>query len=210
MISTEIIPVTYVGGTGGHFLCHLIVSAKRNNTNIIELSEHGNAHSFCIKDINSPPSGLLISDLFKIKYIFSQLPLEGLEKPYYTAAHIGDMNTVNSYFDRSIRITYEVDDIMDIAKVFYGKFIIDGGKNKKSIKDISLEHHRWLNEFSFKDNMPNVLFISWKELLNGNVVDLISKISIFTDIDKDRFLPESIMHWRSKTQMCIEKFNDTQ
>ena len=40
----DIIPVTFIGGTGGNFLCHFIVSAKRNIKNIIELSEHGNAH----------------------------------------------------------------------------------------------------------------------------------------------------------------------
>jgi len=208
MISADIIPVTYIGGTGGNFLCHLIVSAKRNNTEIIKLSEHGNAHSYCIKDVIGPTGGLLTPDLVKIKYIFSQLPLSGLDKPYYTAAHLLDMNTINSYFSRSIRITYEVDDIIDIATVFYGKFIIDCEKPKKSIKNISAEHYRFIEEFSFKENMPNVLFISWKELIIGNVNDLISKISTFTGIDKDKFLPESIVHWRDKTHRCIAKFKE--
>ena len=208
MKSDDIIPITYIGGTGGNFLCHFIVSAKRNNKDIIKLSEHGNAHSFCVKDIIGPGQGLLTPDLFKIKYILSQLPSDGSTKPYYTTAHLIDINTINSYFSRSVRITYEVDDITDIATTFYGKFIVDCKKPKKSIKNISVEHYRWINEFSFKENMPNVLFVSWKELLNENVNDLISKISIFTDIDKDKFLPESLMHWRDKTHMCIKKFNN--
>ena len=210
MKSDEIIPITYIGGTGGNFLCHFIVSAKRNNKDIIKLSEHGNAHLFSAKDIIGPVQGLLTPDLDKIKYIFSQLPLSGLEKPYYTAAHLANISTINSYFVRSIRITYDIDDILNIAKVFYGKFIIDGERHKKSIKNISAEHYHWLEEFSFKENMTNVLFISWKELLYGNVIDLISKISIFTNIDKDRFLAESLTHWRNKTQMCIEKFTNIQ
>jgi hypothetical protein len=54
--------------------------------------------------------------------------------------------------------------------------------------------------------MPNVLFVSWKELLNGNINDLISKISMFTNINKDKFSTESLIYWRDKTQYCIDKF----
>ena len=202
----DIIPITYLGGTGGNFLCHFIASAKRNIKDIVKLSEHGNVHTFCIKDINCPVQGLSTPDLVKIEYIFSQLPYIGSVKPYYTSAHLIDINTINSYFSRSVRIIYEIDDITDIATVFYGKFIVDEGKTKKSIKNISAEPYRWINKFSFKENMPNVLFVSWKELLNGNIKDLIDKISIFTNIDKDKFSTESIIQWRNKTQYCIDTF----
>ena len=204
----DIIPVTYIGGTGGNFLCHFIASAKRNSKDIVKLSEHGNVHTFCIKDINCPVQGLSTPDLVKIEYIFSQLPYTGSIKPYYTSAHLIDINTINYYFSRSIRITYEVDDIPDIATVFYGKFIVDEGKTKKSIKNILAEPYQWINKFSFKENMPNILFVSWKELLNGNINDLISKISMFTNINKDKFSTESLIYWRNKTQYCIDKFKD--
>jgi hypothetical protein len=195
-----------MSGSGGNFLCHFIVSAKRNIKDVIKLSEHGNAHSFCFKDIPGPVQGLSTFDLSKIKYIFSQSPIIGLIKPYYTSAHLIDINTINSYFSRSIRITYEVDDIPDIATVFYGKFIVDGGKTKRTIENISAEPYRWINNFSFKENMPNVLFVSWKELFKGNIEEFISKLSIFTGINKDNFSRESLIHWRNKTQYCIDKF----
>jgi hypothetical protein len=204
----DILPVTFIAGTGGNFLCHFIVSAKRNIKDIIKLSEHGNAHLFCSKDILGPVEGLSTPDLVKIEYIFSQLPYIGSIKPYYTSAHLIDINTINYYFSRSIRITYEVDDIPDIATVFYGKFIVDEGKTKKSIKNISAEPYQWINKFSFKENMPSILFVSWKELLNGNINDLISKISMFTNINKDKFSTESLIYWRNKTQYCIDKFKD--
>ena len=206
----DIIPITYIGGTGGNFLCHFIASAKRNIKDIVKLSEHGNVHTFCIKDINCPVQGLSTPDLVKIEYIFSQLPYIGSVKPYYTSAHLIDINTINSYFSRSVRIIYEIDDVTDIATVFYGKFIVDEGKTKKSIKNISAEPYRWINKFSFKENMPNVLFVSWKELLNGNINDLIDKISIFTNIDKDKFSTESLIYWRDKTQYCIDTFSINQ
>jgi hypothetical protein len=204
----DIIPVTFVGGTGGNFLCHFIVSAKRNIKDIIKLSEHGNAHSFCFKDIPCPVQGLLTPDLHKIKYIFSQSPYSCSIKPHYTSAHLTDINTINSYFSRSIRITYEVDDIPDIATVFYGKFIVDEGKTKRSIEYISAECYQRINKFSFKENMTNVLFVSWKELFKGNIEEFISKLSIFTGIDKDNFSQDTLIHWRNKTQYCIDKFKD--
>jgi hypothetical protein len=47
-------------------------------------------------------------------------------------------------------------------------------------------------------------------LLNGNINDLISKISMFTNINKDKFSTESLIYWRDKTQYCIDTFSINQ
>jgi hypothetical protein len=213
-LNEDIIPITFMGGTGGNFLCHFIVSAKRNIKTILELSEHGNAHQNCLKDCFSPPYGIPQPDDEKIKFILTQPPHCGSEKPYYTSSHITDINLINSNFKRSIRITYDLDDILEISTVFYGKFAVDTydpikhNHMKQTPEYIKRVVKSWQPKFTKIENMPDVLFISWKELFKGNVEELITKISIFTGIDSTNFSRESLIHWRNKTQYCIDKFTD--
>jgi len=211
----DIIPITYMGGSGGNFLCHFIVSAKRNSKDVIELSEHGNAHKG-LKEFFSPPYGLMQPDKDKIDSIFAfledtktQTIYSSIKKPYYTSVHIADLNIINTYFKKSIRITYDPDDIDELIKVFYGKWFIDEDKGRlwKNIKISFMSSAKtYQSKFTKLENMPNVLFVSWKELFKGNIEECISKLSIFTSIDKDNFSRESLMHWRDKTKYCIDKF----
>ena len=41
----DIIPIRYMSGTGGQFLSNFITAAKNKNNDLMDLSEHGNAHS---------------------------------------------------------------------------------------------------------------------------------------------------------------------
>jgi hypothetical protein len=235
MLPTEdIIPITYMGGTGGNFLCHFIVSAKRNVKTVIKFSEHGNAHQGNLKDISGPPVGPKVSDQYKINFILSQLDeinqkgipgMPVVKKPYYTSSHITDLNLINSHFKKSIRIIYDNDDHAELSSVFYGKWFvdqrnqweIDGEVNRlKQItivpdqkKGFEVTYIKFSPLFCNRENMPNVLFISWKELFKGNIEELITKISTFTDINPDNFSRESLIHWRTKTQYCIDTFSET-
>lgn len=207
----DIIPITFMGGTGGNFLCHFIVSAKRNIQDIIELSEHGNAHENCLKEAPGPSFGVNQPDIKKINFILTQPLYSEIEKPYYTSAHITDINLVTTNFKRSIRITYELNDTEEISAVYYGKFYIDtinSNFKTQQIEYINISSIRWQTKFTKLENIPNVLFVSWKELFRGNIEELITKISIFTEIDANNFSRESLMHWRNKTQYCIDKFTD--
>jgi hypothetical protein len=215
MLPTEdIIPITYIGGSGGNFLCHFIVSAKRNIHDIIELSTHGNSHKNSLKDILFLNRGLADPDDEKLSYVFSQQPTS-FEKPWYTAFHIQSLDTINNNFKRSIRVTYDLDDVNDVALAFCGKWFIDDNNRNTTIKMSDSAHLHFtkknLNEmnkfFCEIENMPNVLFVSWKELFKKNIEEFISKLSIFTGIDKNNFSRESLMHWRDKTQFCINTLN---
>jgi hypothetical protein len=218
MLPTEdIIPVTFVGGTGGNFLCHFIVSAKRNIHDIIELSTHGNSHENSLKDILVLNRGLADPDDEKLSYVFSQQP-NSFEKPWHTAFHIQSLNTINNNFKRSIRVTYDLDDVNDIALCFYGKWFIDTINRDTTIKMrvsdsvylfFTKKSLTEMNKFFCEiENMPNILFVSWKELFKGNIEELIAKISMFTHINIEHFSKEILIHWRNKTQYCIDKFKD--
>jgi len=227
----DIIPITYIGGTGGNFLCHFIVSAKRNVKNI-KLSEHGNAHQGNFKDIYGPNVGPNVSDQYKIDFIMSQLEqinqkdipgMTVIKKPYYTSSELIELDLINSHFKKSIRIIYDNDDHNELCSVYYGKWFIDDRKqipleggfnfegelNQLNLKKIfETTYINFSLLFSKRENMPNVLFISWKEIFKGNVEELITKISIFTHINMEQFSKEILIQWRNKTQYCIDKFKD--
>jgi len=217
MLPTEdIVPITYMSGTGGNFLCNFIVSAKRNIKTVIELSEHGNAHYKALKDISGPPYGPRWSDQNKINFLMLELeqqlnqPINFFtQRPFYTCSHIVNIELINACFKKSIRIIYDLDDVKEIAVVFYGKWKIDEDNIKPfSIAESNIMIRLFQSKFIKLDNMPNVLFIFWKELFKGNIEELIIKLSTFTEIDSNNFSCESLMHWRNKTQYCIDKFTD--
>jgi len=211
MLPTEdIIPITYMGGTGGYFLCHLIVSAKRNIKNVLNLSEHGNSHKG-MKDLESYAKGLDWPDQDKIDQLLSQLSNSYIEKPGYVPCHMKDINLINNTFKKSIRIVYDLDDVEEIANAYYGKWVIDCAtppsfKYTKESHAIAVRKHHIY--FSKIPNTESLLVISWKELFKGNIEELIAKISMFTHINIEHFSKEILIHWRNKTQYCIDKFKD--
>jgi hypothetical protein len=204
----DIIPITYASGTGGNFLCHFIVSATRKYNIPLRLSENGNAH-LGLKDINGSSLGTAESDINKIEYLLNTPPNPGSVKPYYTLAHISDINLVNTYFKKSIRITYDLSDTEELTYVYFGKWFTDDSKKENvihnTISSSRLHVHRWLRKFN-KLDMPNVLFISWKELYKGDPEELILKISKFTHIDTIKFSVDDLIKWRNATNKCIETF----
>lgn len=221
-MNEDIIPITYMGGTGGNFLCHFIVSAKLNSNHRIPFSNHGNVHAFGMRDLPTLPTSIFDNDQDKINYLFLQLSQDQqkfghrLVKPYIVALHLLDINMINSIFKKSIRITYDLDDINDITNSYYGKFYLDA-KDPLTIKyphsfikkNIKKEITDLISDFSEIKNIPNVLFVSWKELVYNNIDTLVIRLSKFTDIDSNSFSKEALTEWRTKTHYCIEKFKDT-
>jgi hypothetical protein len=207
----DIIPITYLGGTGGTFVYHFITNAKYNNKDLINLSPNGNAHAAAEKEIVSPMAGIFKPDQPKIDLILSQSLSSSVVKPCYVSVHILDLSLVTRYFKKSIRITYDNDDIDDLSYVMYGKWYIDDARHRLDQKTLTIPEFRlgflgWRRKFK-TENVPDILFISWKELFKGNIDEFINKLSTFTDINIDNFSKESLIHWRNRTQQCIDKYS---
>ena len=206
----DIIPITYASGTGGNFLCHFIVRASRKSNITLKLSNNGNAHRG-LKDIEGSSLGTIKPDIEKIDHLLSTLPNSGSIKPYYTVAHISDIELVNKYFKKSIRITYDVNDVEELSYVFFGKWFVDDSKKENvisnTISSSKLHVYRWIGKFNNINDMPNILFVSWKELYKGNIEELIHKISNFTQIDPTSFSADDLMQWRNATYKCIETYS---
>lgn len=214
MPCAHIVPVTFLGGTGGHFLASFITAAKHNIQGVMNLSKYGNAHLSDLIEIEASSKFYPhnVSDMAIIEAILDTdlNPKFPDVKPWFTKEHIYDLDLVNQYFEKSIRITYDTDDILDIAWLRLRK-TNDGDIDYKSLMFSKAKRYVRQNQHIFINhpNISNVLFVSWKELFKGNVNELITKLSIFTDIDAANFSIESLIHWRDKTQYCIDSFTQT-
>lgn len=201
-MNDNFIPITFIGGTGGAFLSGFLTDAKNNNLEDMILSKHGNAHG-CNNDVPIPTYDLFtVPDMFKIKSVLACKIPESVKKPCFVPLHILDLNLCLTYFNKSIRITYEEDDISELAIIFIIKNLIDiHNHNPKFFK---------LNnrEKTLKDNMnffkpcidTRVLNVSWKELYKGDVTVLTDKLSKFTGITTNKFNIKNLIAWRLLTE----------
>jgi hypothetical protein len=210
----DIIPIAFMGGSGGNFLCHFIVSAKRKDKTLPILSEHGNVHNdYNYKDLNGPALGPKDPDSEKIKFLLSQEISDKVKPPpYYTVVHFTETKLLATNFKKAIRIIFDKDDIDTIAINFVTKYQVDTlGEpyditrlnSLRTFKKMSIV--KWHNYF-LKEDYSNILFISWKELFLGNIVELINKISEYTGIESEYFLKDSLIMWRIKTQQGLDNF----
>ena len=214
--SEDIIPIAFMGGSGGNFLCHFIISAKRKDKTLPNLSLHGNVHDNNYKDLDGPALGHTDPDSEKIKFLLSQEISDKVKPPpYYTVVHFTDNKLLAANFKKAIRIIFDKDDIDTIAINFVTKYQVDTlGEpydpiqlnSMRMFKKMSIA--KWHNYF-LKEDYPNILFISWKELFLGNINDLINKISEYTGIESEYFLKDSLIMWRIKTQQGLDNFKTT-
>lgn len=211
MITSDIIPITFMSGTGGNFLCSFIVAAKNNNQSLFQLSEHGNMHSNAIKDIATPAHSIEYIDQNKINSII-EAPIDSTCTPYYTSSHIVDLQLLHTYFLKSIRIIYSTENIPEIGYTYVGKFFLD---EKQYIKNIPMLYmmtinnlYKYQQHFTEQD-IANVLYISWDELYKDDISLLLDKISKFTSIDIDKFNISNLIQWRERTSNCIKQIQQS-
>jgi hypothetical protein len=206
-LNKDIIPVTYMSGTGGSFLARFITFAKLNSKDILNLSKHGNAHTGYI-ELPRSVLGPVEDDIIKIEHILNIQPCDGVFPIYYVPVHIVDLQLCMNFFEKAIRITYEKDDIADVAICYVGKYHVDAIHNESSIFNLNLHSQMMLlkfaNQFSTMKLNSNVLHISWKEILHYDPNILITKLNNFTQIPKENFNIENLYNWRKATISCIE------
>jgi len=212
-MNADIVPISYIGGTGGNFLCHFIVAAKYNDYNKykLHLSAYGNAHGNGA-DIPIAPYAPYDSDDKKIEYFLSYAVENDKIKPYYTLGHVVDSNLIHKNFAKSIRITYDDTDIDELTTVFLGKYISDSKKlikNKLSIFIPSMRFQlvKYNINFTYQDNQ-SMLCISWKEIYQFDSTILINKLSTFTNIPAQNFSLDQLNQWRNATTNGVDLVND--
>lgn len=214
VFSTQgMIPITFAGGTGGQFLSYFLESAKIKDLSSIDdkLSEHGNSHRLrSVHMAVAPyPAKLTYSDLLSVWH----LPPDN-EKvyPYYCGTHISEIDDVLSYFDKIIRVTYDIDDIDDLVLIFVGKRLLDDNIISKNdidkLKQGEATHRYFLTTqqqffVDRPDLAPKVLCISWKEIIKNDASNLINQLSNFTEMPIENFNYDALITWRNATFKCL-------
>jgi len=216
--NSNIIPIGYLGGTGGHFLGSFLTKAKYNYPDEINLSEHGNSHNN-YKEMSMPDNFVDVSVEERIDIIKQIKPnvLKGyeLQSPYFFACHIIDADILVDNFEKVIYIHYDYEDTYDIARAYYGKWVVDVQKKQlENTKSIAFAIIYLIADMKSKleivknrkDLGPNICNISWKELVHGEPNILVDKLSSFTGIDSNRFSEPDLKLWREATIGCIDKY----
>jgi hypothetical protein len=217
---TDIIPIGYTGGSGGHFLGYFLTKAKYKLKDYITLSEHGNTHA-SFKEMSMPDNFVNIDVDEQIKLIKQATPISlgnvALKKPYFFACHIIDANKLLEHFDKAIYIYYDYEDIYEISKAYYGKWVVDHTQTQLESSKGTAFTILYLMA-GIKNNMkiiknrvdlePNICNVSWKELVHMDSSILINKLSEFTGIDSNNFSKSDLDQWRKSTISCIDKYQD--
>jgi len=213
---TDIIPIVYVGGTGGNFLGYLLTSAKYKMSDGVDFSKHGNAH-YSYKDIPQPSMGNTLAgsaDDAIFDFINKIQPFENnAVPPYFCPCHVKNMNRVVDMFDKSIQLTFTHEDVDDLVLVIMGKWWVDTRNQSPTAHNIRISNAFRLDYNIHLKNFPpivhpSVLNISWNELYKGEVNSLIQKLSNFTEIPVEDFLIEKLIEWRERTTVGIEELKE--
>jgi hypothetical protein len=210
---TNIVPITYFGGTGGHFLRSLIIAAKVEYEPIWEFSPYGNAHwaptewyndTFNTPKGSPPDLSMTVKDVLK-KIEDSKIYCDPLEF-YYHQFHIVDLNELMRYFSRSIRICYEYKDIKEIGLAMLAKTGIDGNviKDPNDITEmrkffmarqvLGIKHCKDFQRVTYNDR---VYPVPWNMMLREDPEMLFEGLFSFTGFEK--FSLDNLLKWRELT-----------
>ena len=195
------IPITYVGGTGGHFLCYMLNAAYSNIHSPVKLSTTGNAHDsslgICI-------GGGLDSDVTVKKSKILEWANLNVQNKKFVAVHCTDFKFLLSNFQKMIVITYSEENIKEIAYVFINKWLDQSSTKSEATRRrvlvTTIKYTNLLELYTDKLLSSNtILNVSWDNLFKGDIHELISSLSEFTQIPVSNFNTENLIYWRKLT-----------
>jgi len=210
---TNIVPITYFGGTGGHFLRSLLIAAKVGYEPVWEFSPYGHAHwapaeqyndSFTDLSVSKIPSGLTVEQILD-KINNSKIYCDPLQF-YYHQFHLIDLNSLMRHFSRSIRICYEFKDAREIALAMLAKSGIDAKHVKdpsdvKELRDYFMKRQimgiKYYKDFQRVNNIHKVYSVGWDMLLRNDPEMLFEGLYSFTGLEN--FSLDNLMCWRELT-----------
>lgn len=132
--------------------------------------------------------------------------------PCYPPMHLRDWPKITETFERTIKIIFDRDDVIEIAKVFLVKWGVDEnllpptqgqirGWNAYQKSMILRKQLEWGAETQWGDRVAN---ISWRELTRLDPKIVINRLSSFTGLAQDHFDLGFIQEWRTRTRAAID------
>jgi hypothetical protein len=211
----NIIPVTFFGGTGGNFLSSFLSHALAKDYSLMSINESGNMHSNRDSYTNV---GLFIDTTGHINLRKILRDRDKDKELRFPSTHIADPSLALKYFKKVIKTYFTDDQYLEIMGVFYLKnnyFLkepVDFSASEE--RDILL---RFINrrieekkEFTrlcenCPDLEPNLLNVSWSEMVYEDPNNLIEKLGVFTGIPVENFNIINLLEWRRLTIEASER-----
>ena len=200
----DIIPIIFMGGTGGNFLSAFLSDARDNKKIKYELSKHGNAHRVVKDPIPTPPSTVVTESSLIIDKL---LNTPANDKVSFVAVHINNVTLATLYFSKIIKTFIEEQNKLEVAISFYLKLVAD---ELSCRSDDTARRILFMNEFPELINKGSdstqVLDIGWEEIVRGSEVALVKRLSDFTSIPEANFNVQNLLTWREITLAGIKSF----
>jgi len=208
---SDVIPILYFNGTGGHFLASLLYYAKNNiKTHSWNFSEYGNAHR-TKKDFILRGPGIWAP---VTEHLDAILRMPMTNQTMYIPSHCNDPALALTHLDKIIKTHFTFNDLDEIATVFAVKWgLEEQALETKKLKQVLDAQKRAYSEFAnlaneFIDPEHRVLNLSWQEILHAEPDILINKLSAFTAIPYENFSMNHFLKWRELTNRAIVEYKD--
>lgn len=214
-LETNIVPILYMGATGGNFMANLLSSASRKDFRPKILSKYGNAHAQHYGIHETPEANnnrFHVPDELKVADVFKHKP-DHTGYVWFTNLHSRNAELMLKHFSKVIWITYESEDVVELSTILVGKMHIDEKQKEISVDKIEMYYNMsllylqgYVNTFVPIIN-DRILNVSWKEIYHLDIDILLNKLIEFTKIPKQDFDIPYIENWRNATSEGINMVN---
>ena len=196
------VPITYFGGTGGHFLISFLNAAYLNDHIVFKYSKFGNAHDTGYAAVVGSGLGSTAPNVdYKIKTL-----LEHLHTRKFIGVHVIEYHRLINIFNQVIKITYEQSDIEEISKIFVLKYSNGFTKDYDDLIIDSIKKGiKFLPTFSTSYE-KSVICIAWSELFKKDPKLLIDKLSQAFNIPVENFNVSNLIEWRKITNTTLASY----
>jgi len=203
----DYISVRYFGGSGGTFITSWLTAAKNESDHYLSLTNVGSADPSVLEIQQSVPHNFR-SEQHK-QFLSTVVPgVAGTAPPYFVLDQSQSLDDSLECVQRVINISYDINDVDDIAWCNYKKsFMQQQNVNLLDAESILEQITEtvggcWI-KFRAKTDTERVCYVKWKDLLSGDPVALVEKLSAFTGISANKFDLALLGQWREGTQALI-------
>jgi hypothetical protein len=204
----DYISVRYLDGAGGKFLTSWLTSAKNESDQYLSLTDVGSADPSVLEIQQGVPHNFR-SDQHR-QFLSTVVPgVAGTEPPYFVLDQSKSLDESLECVQRVINISYDIDDVDDIAWCNYKKsFIQQQNVNLLDAESILEQLTEtvggcWI-KFRAKTDTERVCYVKWKDLLSGDPIALVEKLSGFTGISVSKFDLALLGQWRTGTRTLLD------
>jgi hypothetical protein len=203
----DYISVRYFGGSGGTFLTSWLTAAKNENPQYVSLTNVSSANPNFLEIQQSVPHTFRSE---QHRQFLSTVVPDNYEAvpPYFVLDQSKSLDESLECVQRVINISYDINDVDDVAWCYYKKTFMR--QENATLLDVEsvLEQLTetvgacWIR-FRAKTDTERVCYVKWKDLLSGDPVALVEKLSAFTGISTNKFNLSLLAEWQTGTQALI-------